>query len=92
MFVEGILALTIPIVAIIVWSPVGKAIAERLRTQDSPDGLLLLESRLQGLEERVLSQESELNQLRTSVEFYDKLLPAQDEDVLALIQQKKKGL
>jgi uncharacterized coiled-coil protein SlyX len=91
---EGILALMIPIVAIVVWSPVGKAVAERLRTTTSAipsKDITHLEARLHALESRVMSQEDELQQLRSSVDFYDQLLPAQEESFQKIQAATKKG-
>lgn len=92
---EGILALMIPIAAIIVWSPIGRAAAERLRAKTPvlpTKEIAHLEDRLHQLESRMMSQEDEIHQLRSSVDFYDQLIPAQEETLQKIQAATKKSV
>lgn len=79
---EGILALMIPIVAIVVWSPVGRALAEAIRNgaaAGANEDLLILSARLQQVEQQLLRQGEQVQLLQENSEFYKQLLEAKQE-------------
>ncbi|HEY9842687.1 MAG: hypothetical protein ACAI44_03185 [Candidatus Sericytochromatia bacterium] len=77
---EGILALLIPIIAIIVWSPVGKSIAHAISagaqgaSGASGADVAALQARLDELEARLSEQGGQVRQLQESSEFYKQLI------------------
>ena len=74
-----VLALSIPIVAIIAGGPIGKAIGENLKNKnpvnpDSAKKIKYLESRIESLEEQVSDLSSGIKQIEEKNEFFRKLM------------------
>lgn len=77
-----ITALMIPIVAITVHSPIGRALARRLESGTSPaveEELTSLRQRVNVLETRALEQNTQVQQLQESSEFYKQLLESRED-------------
>lgn len=71
---EGILFLSIPIIAIIVWSPIGRALADYISKRDSASlNVKQLLSRVEQLETSLAFQQEEVSKLKDSVLFYEEL-------------------
>jgi hypothetical protein len=81
---EGTLALMIPIIAIVVWSPVGKALSHAIMQgagAHSGDELAVLTARVQQLENKVLEQDQQVQLLQENSSFYKQLLESKQEKV-----------
>jgi hypothetical protein len=79
---EGILALMIPIIAIVVWSPIGKAISLAIvqgAGAHSDDEIAALTARVQQLELKALEQEQQVQLLQENSSFYKQLLESKQE-------------
>lgn len=75
----GMLALMIPILAIVLYSPVGRAYAQRLLTENaySSEETALLKSQLAQLQHRVIQQQEQIERLQEDLGFQRKLLTEQ---------------
>lgn len=77
-----ITALMIPIIAITVHSPIGKALAKRLETGAPPNTeaeLNQLRQRVTELEMKLGEQDTQVRQLQENSEFYKQLLSSREE-------------
>lgn len=84
----GFLALMIPILAILVYSPVGKAISQRLESGADSAEIEVLTARLLRLEQHMLEQDKEMEQLRSDLDFSTQLLEGIDGEVLKQLRAK----
>lgn len=81
----GMLALMIPILAIMVWSPIGKSIAHAIQAgaqgaaETSPAELEQLKARVAELEFRLGEQSVQVQQLQENAEFYKQLIESSEE-------------
>ncbi|PIQ26909.1 hypothetical protein COW36_16890 [bacterium (Candidatus Blackallbacteria) CG17_big_fil_post_rev_8_21_14_2_50_48_46] len=79
---EGILALMIPIVAIVVWSPMGKAIAQTITAgagAQADPAVKALSVRVQALELRLREQDEQVRLLQENSAFFKELLASPHE-------------
>lgn len=72
----GALILLILMIPVIVWSPIGRALAQRLQNELPRNDLDALEQRLRQVERFSLQQHQEIEHLQTQVKFYEQLAQA----------------
>ena len=82
----GIMALLVLMIPVVVWSPIGRALALRLQTEPPRDYLNALEQRVRQLEQFSLQQNQDLEHLQTRLAFYEQL--AQQEKGPGLAEPK----